>query len=95
MNFRRRQRQDPVFGKVEKSLIGELFAVVIKIIGQSVQDKVVRAVLLGVVASVGSYTAIETGSGSPVQVEVEQKELPAIKLEPIHQPDKVEFPVAK
>jgi len=89
--------------RTDKKLLDELLALLVRVIGESVKDKLLRAVLIGVIASVGSYTAME-GPAEPEVVDpfvYTPREFPTLKFEPgsnttkVETDNKVEFPEAK
>lgn len=65
-----RRKGKTTLSKTEKGLIDELLSLLVKLVGESVKDKVVRAILIGAIASVGSYTAIEADIDPEVELQL-------------------------
>lgn len=74
----KRRTQRSVFTKISPELVKELVGLLIKILIESVKDKLVRAVLIGVISSAGSliYVSnedIKTQTPGEVSVPMETK----------------------
>jgi hypothetical protein len=71
---RRKDRFEGVIRSVGPKLWAELIAIIAKIIGQTVSDKLLRFVLLGALGAAGSYVTdvIETPPPIPLPVPVVQ-----------------------
>lgn len=76
------KRFEKVLQSVDPRLWTALIALLTKIIGESVKDKVARAVLVGVLGAFGNYAASVAEVPEPPKQEVQQ-EVPQIDKPPL------------
>ncbi|WES82482.1 hypothetical protein SG1_77 [Pseudomonas phage SG1] len=67
--------------RISPRLREELISVLTKIIGETVKDKVVRALLIGVLSSLGNYvdSVTQEESAAPVEVKMVEEAKPESK----------------
>lgn len=76
------KRFDKIVSSVDPQLLSALINLLTKIIGESVKDKVVRAILVGVLGALGNYVATGPALPAPVEQGVPQQETPQVDKPP-------------
>ncbi|ADF29342.1 hypothetical protein H6S68_gp92 [Pseudomonas phage Epa7] len=79
--MKRKEHRKRFRPRISPRLREELISVLTKIIGETVKDKVVRALLIGVLSSLGNYvdSVTQEESAAPVEVKMVEEAKPESK----------------